>query len=209
MANEEFVRQYAAATDVLGKRITLELNGWAADHERAGIVGVVGNLKYRAAETEVLPQVYLAVAQRPQTSMAIVVRTDRDPAAAIAAIRGAAAALDRHVPVQDVRRMDDVVAHATSRGRFIAALPGGFAAIALVLAAVGVYGVAAHSTAARVREFAIRMALGAGRRRLLGMVLREAGVLAGVAAMIGARRPSPRRSCSKRRSITSRRRIPC
>jgi ABC-type antimicrobial peptide transport system permease subunit len=88
--------------------------------------------------------------------------------------------------MHDVRTMQQVVAHATSRGRFTVMVLGVFALIAVGLAAVGMYGVAAYSTAARIREFALRMALGAERHQVLRMVLREAGALVGTAALFGA-----------------------
>ena len=96
------------------------------------------------------------------------------------------AALDPNVPLHDVGTMEHVVAQATSRGRFTATVLGAFALFAVGLAAVGMYGVAAYSSAARVREFALRMALGAKRSELLRMVLREAGVLAVISAIVGA-----------------------
>ena len=186
VVNEEFVRRYIADDDPLGKRIAMGLGGWEAGDEMAEIVGVVGDVKYRAAENEVTPQVYVAHAQRAQSSMMLVVRTVGDPSMFVSAIRGAVAALDPNVPLHDVGTMEHVVAQATSRGRFTATVLGAFALFAVGLAAVGMYGVAAYSSAARVREFALRMALGAKRSELLRMVLREAGVLAVISAIVGA-----------------------
>ena len=186
VVNEEFVRRYIADEDPLGKRIAMGLGGWAAGDEMAEIVGVVGDVKYRAAENEVTPQVYVAHAQRAQSSMMLVVRTVGDPSMFVSAIRSAVAALDPNVPLHDVGTMEHVVAQATSRGRFTATVLGAFALFAVGLAAVGMYGVAAYSSAARVREFALRMALGAERSELLRMVLREAGVLAVISAIVGA-----------------------
>ena len=104
----------------------------------------------------------------------------------VSEIRSAVSALDRYVVVHDVMTMDQVVATATSRGRLTAMVLGVFGLTAIVLAAVGMYGVAAYSSTARVREFALRMALGAKRSEVLRMVLREAGVLALIAAIVGA-----------------------
>jgi ABC-type antimicrobial peptide transport system permease subunit len=155
--------------------------------DMAEIVGVVGDVKYRAAENEVTPQVFVAHLQHAQSSMMLlVVRTVGDPAMFVSEIRSAVAALDRNVPLHNVWTMEQVVAQATSRGRFTAMVLGVFALIAIGLAAVGMYGVAAYSSAARVREFALRMALGAQRNEVLRMVLREAGVLAVIAAIVGA-----------------------
>jgi putative ABC transport system permease protein len=186
VVNEEFVRRYIADGDPLGKRIAMGLGGWAAGDDMAEIVGVVGDVKYRAAENEVTPQVYVPHGQRPQSSMMLVVRTVGEPLMFVSEIRRAVAALDRNVPVHDVLTMESVVAQATSRGRFTATVLGVFAVLALGLAAVGMYGVAAYSSAGRAREFALRMALGAKRSELLSMVLREAGGLALIAACVGA-----------------------
>jgi putative ABC transport system permease protein len=186
VVNEEFVRRYLGGSDPLGKKISMGLNGWAAGDEMAEIVGVVGDVKYRAAENEVMPQVYLALEQHAQSSMILVARTAGDPSMSVSGIRRAVAALDRNVPVHDVRTMQQVIAQASSRGRFTAMVLGVFALIAVGLAAVGMYGVAAYSSAARGREFALRMALGAKRSEVLRMVLREAGALAVVAAVCGA-----------------------
>ena len=89
VVNEEFVRRYIAGEDPLGKRIAMGLGGWAAGDEMAEIVGVVGDVKYRAAENEVTPQVYVAHAQRAQSSMMLVVRTVGNPSMFVSAIRGA------------------------------------------------------------------------------------------------------------------------
>jgi len=186
VVNEEFVRRYIAGENPLGKRISMGLDGWATGNEMAEIVGVVGDVKYRAAENEVTPQVYLCHEQRPHASMILAVKTVGDPSRFVPEIRNAVSALDRHVPVHDVMTMDQVVATATSRGRLTAMVLGVFGLIAIVLAAVGIYGVAAYSSTARVREFALRMALGAKRSEVLRMVLREAGVLALIAAIVGA-----------------------
>ena len=186
VVNEEFVRRYVPGEDPVGKRISMGLGGWAVGDEMAEIVGVVGDVKYRAAENEVTPQVYVTHSQHPQSSMIMVVRTIGDPISFVADVRSAVAALDRSVAVHDVWTMEQIVAQATSRGRFTALVLGVFALIAIGLAAVGMYGVAAYSTAARTREFALRIALGAGRSDLLRMVLGEASVLAVISALVGA-----------------------
>jgi predicted permease len=186
VVSEEFVRLYIAGEEPLGKKFALCLGDWSSGDEMAEIVDVVGNVKYGAAENEVTPQVYLSHEQRPRPSMIVVVRTVGEPLPLVPELRRVVAALDQNVPMHDVRTMQQVVAHATSRGRFTAMVLGVFALIAVGLAAVGMYGVAAYSTAARIREFALRMALGAERHQVLRMVLREAGALVGTAALFGA-----------------------
>jgi putative ABC transport system permease protein len=186
MVNEQFVRQYLPGRDPLGQRVSLGLNGWGPRDRPAEIIGVVGDVKYRAAERELTPQVYLSYRQRARTSMVVTVRSVGDPLTVVPEIRRAIAAVDRTVPAQDVLTMGDVIATATSRGRFTAQVLGAFAVIAIALAAVGMYGVAAHASSSRVREFALRMALGARRGEVLRMVLAEAGGLALIATAFGA-----------------------
>jgi ABC-type antimicrobial peptide transport system permease subunit len=116
--------------------------------------------------------------------MAFVVRTAGDPYAMVPSVRHAVAELDPALAIADVKSMDDHVAHALARPRFVSTLVAGFSALALILALIGVYGVMAWSVAQQRREIAIRVALGAETRSVLALVLRKAALLA--AAGVGA-----------------------
>jgi len=155
------------------------------------IVGVVGNVRYQSLAEEEEPTFYWPEAQRPHGDMHLVVRTEGRPADWVGAVRGAVRAVDPNVAVADVQTLTDVLALASSRTRFSLVLLGAFASIAMLLAAVGLFGVMAYNVAQRTPEIGVRMALGARPVAIIGMVIREGmrlvliGLIAGVAASTG------------------------
>jgi ABC-type antimicrobial peptide transport system permease subunit len=158
------------------------------------IVGGAGDVHERALDAPAAPQMYVAEAQLPMSYTSLLVRT-RVPASAMAAsVRRTVQAMDPSVAVWGVRAMDEILDEAAGGRRLIVRLLGAFAALALALAAVGVGGVMAYSVSERVREIAIRMALGARSRDVMAAVLRRAvrmtvlGVLLGLAGALAATR---------------------
>src|SRR5205085_5718025 len=127
-------------------------------------------------------------------NMTLALRSERDPQALVSAVRRQVQSLDPALPVSNVRLMDDVLALAQSRPRFLAVLLSMFSVIALSIATVGIYGVISYSVARRTREFGLRMVLGARPRDVLGLVLKQggrmtmAGIAAGVIAAFGLTR---------------------
>jgi putative ABC transport system permease protein len=137
------------------------------------IVGVVGDVKTVALSNETMPQFYTPVAQDGSTAMSLVIRTVLDPSTIARSVQQVVRGIDPTLPVYDVITMDDRIAKSIGQPRFETTLLTFFAASALFLAAIGIFGVVAHSTAQRTREIGIRMALGADRARVIQIVMRD------------------------------------
>jgi putative ABC transport system permease protein len=151
------------------------------------IVGVVGDVKTAALSHNTMPQFYTPVAQDPSTAMSLVIRTALDPSTIARSAQQIVRAIDPSLPVYDVISMDDRIAKSIGQPRFETTLLTFFAASALFLAAIGIFGVVAHSTAQRTHEIGIRMALGADRARVVQTVMRDGlrpvifGIIVGIA----------------------------
>jgi len=193
IVSERFARRFWDRVDVVGRRITPEFGDsqmfWIP-RSRGGamtIVGVVKDVREDGLpDSADMPQIYLPYAQNPTVVATVVARAARGPAqTAAAAIREAVRAVDPDLPVSYEMTFDDVVRETFARPREVAWLIGSFAALALALAAVGVYGVMAYLTTARAREISIRMALGATRGDVVRLVVRDAMKLAAAGVAIG------------------------
>ena len=167
----------------IGKR--LKMTGQDSAGEWRTVVGVVGDVKHVSFDADSPPHVYAPLAQYPRLFQYVVIRTNGDAAAMAPAARAAVREIDRDQAVFRVESMDEKVAITTAWRRFYTALLGCFAVVALALAMVGVYGVTAFSVAQRRREIGIRMALGARRGSVLGLVLGQALLLAGLGVALG------------------------
>jgi putative ABC transport system permease protein len=149
------------------------------------IVGVAGHIHHDRLDDDGRPQVYWSYKQNTQDRMALAVRTRTDPDGIAQVLVAAIRAVDPEQPVYDARSLEAVVDRSTAQRWLQAALLGGFASIALVLASIGVYGVIAFTVGQRLREFGIRLALGARRRDIVGIVLRRGASLFAVGAGMG------------------------
>jgi putative ABC transport system permease protein len=175
------VRLFAAAP-AIGGRVFL-----AANRQMAEVVGVVGDVKHRALDETALPTVYLPAMQAPSRSSVVVVRSARPDADVVATVRDEVARLDRDLPVYATRSMRDVAASSPGvpARRVLTATFMGFALLAVVLGAIGLFGVVAHDVACRRRELALRLALGADPMRLLGATLAQGALMVGSGLAVG------------------------
>ncbi len=160
--------------------------------QSAEIIGVVKHIRHEGVVGEERPTIYAPASG--SNGMALVVRTTGDPEAPLDDVRGVAHALDPNVPLFDIRTFTDYVSEEIAPTRFALTLAGVFAGLALILATVGLYGVIAYSVAQRTRELGVRVALGAGRERIIrhvlgqGMTVAALGVLVGIGASLAVTR---------------------
>jgi putative ABC transport system permease protein len=187
IVNQAFAQKFFPGEQVLGKKLKPGAgNGTPGGPPWREIVGVVGNIKLGATQREMRPAMYLPASQlNTWCCLYSVVRTSLDPSSLEASVQRIVSAIDKDIPVTQVRTMNELLFSELAQPRFATVLLSAFAGLAMVLTIVGLYGVMTYSVSRRTREIGVRMALGAQRSAVLKMVLRDASILLALGIAIG------------------------
>ncbi len=184
VVNESFATRFFSGDDALGRRVTFD-DPSQPDARWSTIVGVVRDTRRGGLDRPAWAELYFPHRQRPDRRMHVLVRTAGNPTAVARAAQAEVWALDRDQPVTSVRTIDELLARSEANRRFTGLLLGLFAAVALTLAAIGLYAVIAYSTAQRTHEIGVRMALGAASSDVMRLVLGEGVAMAAAGVALG------------------------
>lgn len=180
--NETMARRLFPNQEAVGQRVR---TGPSTTGPWTTIIGVIGDIRHGGLEEEPQPELYISYLQGPPVSPFIVLRTIGDPAALAETVRAEARLIDKNLPLYDMRTMSTLRSDAVATRRFILLIVGAFGALALGLAAIGVYGVMSLIVSERTREVGVRLALGAQPAELLRMIVGQAAKLAAIGVAIG------------------------
>jgi putative ABC transport system permease protein len=183
VVSQEFVRRYFPGQDAIGKQIELDIPGSPA--ESCEIIGIASDVKSFSEFPQIDPAVYESFEQRPLAGFSVMVRSSADPATLADSLRSTVAGLDPELPLLRVMSMDGVIDAQRNGNPLFEKLLATFAVLALILSAIGIYGLIAYSVGQRTQEIGIRMALGAKAADISRMVLREGLKIAAIGSAIG------------------------
>ncbi|MEK6299557.1 MAG: ABC transporter permease [Acidobacteriota bacterium] len=183
LINEAMAARYFPDEDPIGKRVAFDQVNNAPNWRE--IVGVVGDVKHSAMDSDPKPEMYFPFTQYPSFFMTLVVRTSGDPLNLVAAARSEVLAVEKNQPISNVHTMEELLSNSIAQRRFNMLLLSVFAGVALLLAAVGIYGVMSYSVAQRTHELGVRMALGARTSHVLALVVKQGMTLALIGVGIG------------------------
>jgi putative ABC transport system permease protein len=184
LVNEAFVKQFSAQGEVLGKQVRVAVTP-SSDPAVAEIVGVVVNVADYQGQSSFQPQIYFPYGQHPDANLTLVARTTMNPKELITPLRQAIWSVDKNQPIDNPRTMTQVVTTANGGNRLMVLLLEIFAMLALLLVAIGIYGVIAFTVSQRTREIGIRLALGARRQAIVRMVLKNGMKPAAIGLLVG------------------------
>ena len=180
--NKAFARRYFGDADPIGKRLTMGFMSAPLPRE---IVGIVGDVRHRGLDADPAPSVFVPHAQAPTGAVHLVGRTNGDPALALRTVRAELAAMNGAMPLSEMTTMNALLGQSLRERRFQLGLLSAFSAIALVLSAIGIYGIMNRATNERTHEIGVRMAVGARSSDVRWMVLRNGGSLAIAGVLAG------------------------
>jgi putative ABC transport system permease protein len=183
--NQEFARQYFPGENPIGKRLKPGISTTEKEADWREIVGVVGDVRNRNLSSELRAGYFVPQAQVPFNQMSIIVRTTGDPKTLVTAVQNEVHAMDKELPVFNVKTMEEYISATVAAPRFNATLLVIFASVALVLTIVGLYGVMSYTVAQRTNEIGIRMALGAQRGDVLRLIVSQGLILVVLGLGIG------------------------
>lgn len=181
--NESIFRIYFGTENPIGRR--LKLDSWTLFGERTQEnIGVAADVRHRGLAA-VNPIVYLPLAQAPRQGSQVVMKTEGDPRGDVSAVRAAVRAMDQNQPIEDIQTLDQTFARSIAKDRYSAVSVGAFSVFALTLAIVGLYGLVSYATSRRTHEIAIRITLGASRRDVIKLIVRQGMTLAAAGIAVG------------------------